>query len=82
MRLTTQITPVNVFILKINIGNVCMSHNRIKHSLRISTGGVHMWKTGVNVDKYGDFEKNTHFGSFNNFSGYNCVISRLNVRIM
>ena len=42
MRLTTQITPVNVFIFKINIGNVCMSNNRIKHSLRISTGGVDM----------------------------------------
>ena len=42
MRLTTQITPVNVFIFKINIGNVCMSNNRIKHSLRISTRGVDM----------------------------------------
>ena len=40
MRLTTQITPVNVFIFKINIGNVCMINNRINHSLRISTGGV------------------------------------------
>ena len=35
IRLTSQITPRNVFIFKINIGNVCMSHNRIKHSLRI-----------------------------------------------
>ena len=42
MRLTNQITTGNVFIFKINIGNVCMSHNRIKHSLRISTGGVHI----------------------------------------
>ena len=24
-------------------------------------------------------KKNTHFGSFNHFSGYNCVISYLNV---
>ena len=42
IRLTSQITPGNVFIFKINIGNVCMSHNRITHSLRISIGGVHM----------------------------------------
>ena len=42
IRLTSQIAPGNVFIFKINIGNVCMSHNRIKHSLRISTGGVDM----------------------------------------
>ena len=42
IRLTSQITPGNVFIFKINIGNVCMSNNRIKHSLKISTGGVDM----------------------------------------
>ena len=42
IRLTSQIAPGNVFIFKINIGNVCMSNNRIKHSLRISTGGVDM----------------------------------------
>ena len=48
----------------------------------IDRGRSYVKKTGVNVDKYEDFEKNTHFGSFNNFSGYNCVISRLNVRIM
>jgi len=38
-------------------------------------------KTGVNVDKYENFEKYTHFGIFSKFSEYNCVISRLNVRI-
>ena len=64
MRLTTQITPVNVFIFKINIGNVCMSHNSIKHSRRISTEAFICEKMGVNVDKYENFEKKYAFWQF------------------
>ncbi len=82
IRLTTQITPVNVFIFEINIDNVCMSHNRIKHSRRVSTGAFICEKTGVNVDKYEIFEKIRILACFIIFSGYNCVIPRLNVRIM
>ena len=69
MRLTNQITTGNVFIFKINIGNVCMSHNRIKLSRMISTWTFICEKTGVNVDKYENFEKKRHFGSFNIFLG-------------
>ena len=58
IRLTSQITPGNVFIFKINIGNVCMSNNRIKHLLRIYRQEALIGeKTGVNVDKYEFFEK-------------------------
>ena len=64
IRLTCQITQGNVFIFKINIGNVCMSHNRIKHSRGISTGAFICEKTGVNVDKYENFEKKYAFWQF------------------
>ena len=42
IRITYQITAETLFRFKLNIANVCMSHNSVQHSLKISTESVHM----------------------------------------